>query len=144
MSAKELSCFHNSKRGETTNKNLADIWCLVFSHWLMQRKSQNFSFFSNLTLATLLNILLIQIVISWFLLQNAWIRHFFFNIHFFFSLSKKSSNCSTTHSNILSLLLDSTFDPPSWLACWKKNAKIKFLSKSISLSFQKGREKGSL
>ena len=58
-------------------------------------KNRN-DFLSNLTLATLLNILLIQIVISWFLLQNAWIRHFFFNIHFFF-LSPKSRQIAALH-----------------------------------------------
>ena len=58
------------------------VWYLV-TGWCNE-KTRNY-FLSNLTLATLLNILLIQIVISWFLLQNAWIRHFSSIFTFFFS-----------------------------------------------------------
>ena len=132
MSAKELSCFHNSKRGETTNKNWADIWCLVFSHWLVQRKSQKL-FFIKLDSSNLVEYIADPDRYLLISSSECLNKTFFLQYSLFFSLSKKSSNCSTTHSNILSLLLDSTFDPPSWLACWKKNAKIYFLSKSGSI-----------
>ena len=131
MSAKELSCFHNSKRGETANKTLADIWCLVFSHWLMQRKKRRNEFLSNMTLSTLLNILLIQIVISWFLLQNAWIRHFFFNIHFFF-LSPKSRQIAALHIVIFCpcYWIRHLIRPHDWHA-EKKMQNLNFCSKAL-------------
>ena len=133
MSAKELSCFHNSKRGETANKNLVDIWCLVFSHWLMQRKSQKL-FFIKLDSSNLVEYIADPDHYLLISSSECLNKTFFFNIFTFFSLSPKSRQIAALHIII--------FCPCYWIRHlirphdWhteKKNAKIYFLSKSGSI-----------
>ena len=67
--------------------------CLFFSNFLIILKLIAFSaLLSDLTLQTLLDILLIKIkIISWLFLWNAWVRHLLWWICILFL-----SNCSTT------------------------------------------------